>query len=789
MSTNTLVNEPTSVMIREYWTLIVRRKWLVLSMFLIGVTIAAVLCVVLPKSYRSSTSILIEDQKIPDDYVKGIGGASIQERLTTIQQQVMSRTLLSQIIDEFKLYEGQVKRIGLESAIEGMRKDIKVETVGTTGARGKSVEAVTISFAHEHPMTAMQVTAKLASLFIEENLKVREQLVTGVSVFLEQELHEAKTALEAQERAISSYKTRYMGLLPEQLEANLRGLDRLQTNLHTTDEQWHNETEKLSALEKSIKEYQASGSTLALPGTPAPGDYSGRDPLVQRLREVERQLTTLTATDYKSTYPDIVEAKQEIESLKMQLAEKYGDPAAETDKDPAKTYDSYLQELIKQKIALRTEVASLQERSRRLTAQIREFEHRVEQTPSREQEVMILMRDYENMQKNYQALLDKRLNAHVAENLEKRQKGEQFRILDPANLPQKLDSPNRLLIMILGVIGGCGFGVSLAVGRDRLFPTFKRRQEVETLPGIRVLATIPDFVTMYDYPDVKLPLENSRARRTSAHRAEALLAYRNLVAKWQPFSMAAEQYRMAATSLVLATERSNSTIVEITSSLKGEGKTTTVVNLGYTLAKNLGKRTLLIDCDFRCPALHHYASVPARAGLIELLDDQALFEDCISVIDEVPCSILSVGGASGEDHNELTRIQQLREILPKLRKHYEYILINTPPVLQSATMGILASLADVLIMVIRAGTTPKHIVQQAFKMLRLNTEALVILNAVETQSLPGYVYYDNLMPPSDGQSIKARPRKIVPLAPVNDIGSVENPKPMNVPSRDKSSGW
>jgi len=167
MSTNTLVNEPTSVMIREYWTLIVRRKWLVLSMFLIGVTIAAVLCVVLPKSYRSSTSILIEDQKIPDDYVKGIGGASIQERLTTIQQQVMSRTLLSQIIDEFKLYEGQVKRIGLESAIEGMRKDIKVETVGTTGARGKSVEAVTISFAHEHPMTAMQVTALLGSLYIE----------------------------------------------------------------------------------------------------------------------------------------------------------------------------------------------------------------------------------------------------------------------------------------------------------------------------------------------------------------------------------------------------------------------------------------------------------------------------------------------------------------------------------------------------------------------------------------------------------------------------------------------
>jgi uncharacterized protein involved in exopolysaccharide biosynthesis len=265
-------------MVQEYWTIIVRRKWLVIGSLLAGVMIAGVLCVVLPKSYRSSTTILIEDQKIPDDYVKGIGGASIQERLTMIQQQVMSRTLLGQIIDEFKLYAGQVKRTGLESAIEGMRKEIKVETVGTTGARGKSVEAVTIAFAHENPMTAMKVTAKLASMFIEENLKVREQLVTGVSVFLEQELQ----------------------------EANLRALDRLQANLHATEEQWHNQTEKLSALDKSIREYQTSGTSQAIPGTPTSA-HSGMDPLVGRLVELERQLTTLIATDYKETYPDIVE--------------------------------------------------------------------------------------------------------------------------------------------------------------------------------------------------------------------------------------------------------------------------------------------------------------------------------------------------------------------------------------------------------------------------------------------------------------------------------------------------
>ena len=411
-----------------------------------------------------------------------------------IQQQVMSRTLLGQIIKQFELYEELVKRDGLESAIEKIRKAIKVETVGTAGAGGKSIESVTISFAHENPTTAMQVTANLASMFIEENVKVREQLVTGVSEFLEQELLDAKKALEAQEQAISQYKTKFMGLLPEQMEANLRALDRLQSELTATDDLLHSQADRLGTVEKSIKEYEASGTTRADSGSQS-STHAGMDPLVARLRELERRLTTLMA-EWKETYPDIGEVKKEILSVKQQLAEKYGNLTDGKGADAAKTFDPYLRELTKQRNELRAELSSIKERRQRLVEHIKEYEHRVEQTPSREQEVMILVRDYENRQKNYQALLDKRLNAHVAGNLEKRQKGEQFRVLDPANLPQHLDSPKRLLIMIAGLLGGCGLGVGLAVGLEQLNPTYKRREEVETLPGIRVLAVIPDFSMM-----------------------------------------------------------------------------------------------------------------------------------------------------------------------------------------------------------------------------------------------------------------------------------------------------
>ncbi len=750
--------EPLSVLMRGYWGIITRRKWVVLGSIVAAVAVAAVLCIVLPKSYRSSTLIQFENQKIPDDYVKGIGGASIEERLTMIHQQVMSRTLLSRILDEYKLYERQVRREGSEAAIESLRKAIKVETVGTAGTRGKSVEAVSISFAHEDPMTAMEVTAKIASLFIEGNLKVREQLVTGVSVFLEQELADAKKALETQEQAISKYKTKYMGELPEQMEAHLRALDRLQMELNATKDSIHSRTDKLSSLEMSINEYQGSEAIRVKSNEPRTVRRD-IDPLVVRLRELEQRLTTLRA-EWKETYPDISDTKQEILRLKEQLAEKYGAPFVDQDgeatiRDKAAIReelqpDLYMRELNTQRKDLLTELSSLKERQGRLLQLIKETERRVEQIPAREQELMILVRDYENMKKNYQALLDKRLNAHVAENLEKRQQGEQFRVLDPANLPQKPEKPNRLMIMLLGLVGGCGLGVGLAVGLDHLNPTFRRREEVELLPGIHVLATVPQFFTMSPQisttpktvhgavgnhscgvPAMKIGGNGNGNRLDPANLS--------LVAKWQPRSIAAEQYRMAATKLVLSTEGRHSTVIEITSALMGEGKTTTVVNLGYTIARDFGRKTLLIDCDFQRPALHHYAKAPTQAGLIEFLDGHASIDDCLSVIDECPCSILTVGGAGGEC-NELGRIQQLRAILPELRAQFQYLIINTPPVLSSATMGILASLADELVWVIRAGYSPKHLVQKAFTMLGLTAQRQVILNGLDAQSMPHHLY-------------------------------------------------
>ncbi|PYX54802.1 MAG: hypothetical protein DMG73_18640, partial [Acidobacteria bacterium] len=152
-------------------------------------------------------------------------------------------------------------------------------------------------------MTAMKVTAKLTSQFIEENLKAREQLVEGATEFLEQELRLAKDRLEQQEQSISAFKTKYMGELPQQTDANLHALDRLQSDLIAVNENIHRLTDRQNMIQKSIREYQATGATSA-GSTTGVGGPAAIDPIVARLRELERNLATLTA-EYKDTYPDI----------------------------------------------------------------------------------------------------------------------------------------------------------------------------------------------------------------------------------------------------------------------------------------------------------------------------------------------------------------------------------------------------------------------------------------------------------------------------------------------------
>jgi len=478
-----------------------RRKWFIVSAIVLAVAVASAIAVTTPRIYRSSTTIMIETQRIPERYVNSVVSGTISDRINMVQQNVLSRTSLEILATEFKLHRADATLAEREANIEGLRKNIKIETKAQRG--DVRVESFTLSFASEDPVKASQVTNRLATQIIDENLKSREQLVKGTTEFLDHELVRAMKSLEEQEAAIAAFKRKHTGELPGQTAANLQTLDRLQRDITNVNDALQNRNDRRAAILKLINSYELMGlagidqmretgfgqysdepgKSRAQNSVPTPvtrGTQS--DPLVQRLRDLERQLTTLSA-EYKDTYPDVLQLKQEIAQVKLRMVERNGLPAQEENgklelgrpaesgrpavarRPPVSTMDPYLFELKREKEELEIGISTLKDQQHRLQTQIKEYEVRVERAPEREQELLVLERDYANTKRNYESLLEKQLNARISGNLEQHQQGETFKIIDPANVPTRPESPDVMKIMLVGLLVGCGIGLGGAFTR------------------------------------------------------------------------------------------------------------------------------------------------------------------------------------------------------------------------------------------------------------------------------------------------------------------------------------
>lgn len=749
--------------VSDYLDVIQRKKWMILGIVLSALAVGAAICVISPKSYRSSTLITVENQRMPEGYVRGVLTNPAQDRLATIQQLVLSRAILGRVIEEFKLY-GENQDVG--SVLESMRKRVVITTTRE--------HAFMLSFSHQDPSVAQRATARLADLFIEQNLKTREQLVNEASEFLQGELATAQRELEIKEKSISEFKLDHMGELPGQMEANLRALDRLQAEMTATSETVSRLNERLGQADKAIKEYEAGDMSVVAPT--APGIQPPPRPVdvrLARIKELERNLANLRAS-YKDTYPDIVHLKQEIAKLKaIPVDDEEAKPSR--DEQPAngkalektadkKVLDPYYRELLRQRNEIRAELQSMKERQDRIGKEVRLHSVRVERTPMREQQLTSLMRDYDNMQRNYQALLERRLNARMAENLEKRQKGEQFHIIDPAHLPSFPESPDVMKIMLLALMGGCGLGFGTAITLETMRSGFRHGEEVERLLGIPILAEVPAFQTAFGASfrglnfDGKTPAAPSASRGllpgtgkaagngSGRGKSDLMVLDRvagvpdiNLVMKWRPMSAVAEQYRVAATRLTLMSTSRQSTVVVITSSLKGEGKTSTTLNLGYALAHDLGKRTLIVDCDLKQPKLNVYAGVGADPGLADVLQENGpSISACVRQFDESPLWILPAGNVQSR-HVELFKLKRLTALLEDWREQFDFVILDAPPILPLADMNLFAGMADVLALVVRSGDTPTEVVQKAVKAVKPSRQAGIILTGMPANETPYYV--------------------------------------------------
>ncbi len=483
-----------TIKIDHYLGLVFKHRWLLIIPFCIAMVAGMFLAIKLPKIYEAKTLILVMPQRVPSNYVQSIVTTDLDSRISTISEQILSRSNLEKIIEKFGLFsDPKYSGMFLEEMVDALRKRIEVKV-----NRGRRRTRMPFQYLLEgpHPKTVMEVTNRLAGSFIDENLKVREAQAVGTSDFLADELKTKRQRLEEVEQKLREYRRQYMGELPEQLDANLRILERLQTQLSEREKTLRDEKSRLAVIENQIE-----GNRKILAENRVTGTVSDEGDEVS-LELLKAQLTTLKS-NYTDRHPDVIKLKAKIADLeaKYQAGEpaSSGESRANVSGDPAlQLVSNTLNELMRQRVELSGEIKNIALEIAELKQQLREYQQRVERTPKREQELMTLKRDYENTQESYNSLLNRKLEAEIAVNMEKKQKGEQFRIVDRAALPRKPVSPDMRKLFLISVAAGLGLGGGLIFLLDFLNPSLKQPKDYESDLGLAVLATIPKLLSPKD---------------------------------------------------------------------------------------------------------------------------------------------------------------------------------------------------------------------------------------------------------------------------------------------------
>ncbi|HEY7096247.1 MAG TPA: GNVR domain-containing protein [Terriglobales bacterium] len=447
----------------------------------------------MPSMFKSGTLILVEEPTVPQEFVTSNISGDLQNRLQSITQQILSRTRLLSIIQQFNLYP-KYRHSSPDDLVERMRKDIEIELVRSPDRQ--SLTAFNVYFSSDNPVTAQRVTSELTNLFISENLEVRQQQSENTTAFLENQLSVARDELAQQEAKVREFKGRYLGQLPGQLQTNLQIMNGLQTQLQSEEDALNRAKQQNAYLQSLLNEYHALRSSSR--GT---GVAVGLPAADQELDRLKAELADLSSR-YTEKHPDVKKLKEQIaktERMKSQmLAGTNGSDAAPAGTSSGDPNTAPMMQLQSQLKANEIEIADHQRTIQQLRGKIGDYQGRVSQEPVLEQQLADLTRGYEQSKQDYDSLLKKKNESSLATSLERQQQGEHFRILDPPNLPLKPDSPKRLQIFAIGLAVGMFLGVALSAILEIMDDhVYSDKALKKMLPG-DVIVEIPPLSTAFE---------------------------------------------------------------------------------------------------------------------------------------------------------------------------------------------------------------------------------------------------------------------------------------------------
>jgi polysaccharide chain length determinant protein (PEP-CTERM system associated) len=470
--------------------MVIRRRWIILTSLCAAIIVGIYLAFNLPRMYESSTRILVLPQKVPEKYVTSVVSVDIRSRINTLQQQIMSHTNLERIINTFSLYtEPEHQAMYMEQKVADLRGRIGVKL--ERGTRKYPTASFLISYQGTDPNTAQKVANSLATYMIDENLKLRESQAMGTSTFLEEELTIKRKKLAAMENELKVYREKYMGELPEQLETNLQILDRLEKQYAMKHEEHRDAQQRINLIDRQIADARSYSMSQAFSSGLDTNDESvGQSGDLASLQAELRRLRT----KYTPEHPDIIRLQRLIKDLQAEAGITPTEGGSQTNNKgqrPVVSDSIAVKNLKHQRYLLQNDMADLKNDMATIKEQIEEYQRRVENAPRREQELLSLRRDYENMNKSYNSLLQRKLEAELSVGMEKKQKGEQFRIIDPARIPMLPIKPDlRLLFMMVMAVGlGIGCGISFLLEFQKA--SFRESKDIEAVLGLSVLAMVP----------------------------------------------------------------------------------------------------------------------------------------------------------------------------------------------------------------------------------------------------------------------------------------------------------
>jgi polysaccharide chain length determinant protein (PEP-CTERM system associated) len=465
-----------------------RRRWiLIVSLAVIGAPLAYAVSVLLPARYKSQTLVLVEGATVSSDVIKPMDSSELGQRLASMQQEILSRSRLEPIIRKYNLYPKEVNRASVDDLVARLQKGIEVTPIlAMSETHARDLPGFNVSVTLDNPHTAQNVCADITSMFIEDSIQLKLGHGKQTYDFLDQQLAEAKANLDAQNAKLAEFKLHHMGELPDEAQTSVNLLTTMTSQLDAATQSLNR-----AQQEKTFNEQMLSSQLSAWQAT-----QTGSNPetVDRQLANLQTQLASLQSR-YTDDYPDVIKTKNDIAALqkKMNDANSSAVTAAAGKSAHPSIEPPQIQQL---RATIRTvdqEIADKAKQQQRIQQQINVIQARIEASPGVEQQFKELTLGYQTAVESFNELQKKRDNSKMSIELDQRQEGEQFRVLDPANLPDKPSFPNRPLFALGGLGGGLGLGLALAFLLELKDTSFKTERDVEFALQLPVLAMVPSI--------------------------------------------------------------------------------------------------------------------------------------------------------------------------------------------------------------------------------------------------------------------------------------------------------